>query len=84
MIYCSLIDTYMTIRDALRDAVRGLRNSAIVINADADTAYQLIANTMGAARHLSLKNITHSSTDDARRGWAIKFARLNDRISDLS
>ncbi len=48
----------MTVREALRDAIRDLNDPAIIINADADTSYQSVIRIMDAARQLSLINIT--------------------------
>ena len=48
----------MTVREALRDAIRDLNDPAIIINADADASYQSVIRIMDAARQLSLINIT--------------------------
>ena len=58
----------MTVREALRDAIRDLNDPAIIINADADTSYQSVIRIMDAARQLSLINITFAVQGYDRRG----------------
>ena len=58
----------MTVREALRDAIRDMNEPAVIINADADTSYQSVIRIMDAARQLSLIKYNLCSAGYDRRG----------------
>ena len=51
----------ITIREAIRDAISGLTDPAIIINADANATHQSVVRIMDAARQLSLSRITFAT-----------------------
>jgi biopolymer transport protein ExbD len=54
----------MTIREGIRDAIAGLTDPTVVINADADATHQSVIRIMDAARQLSLAKITFATRSD--------------------
>lgn len=50
-----------TIREAIRNAIHDMENPPVIINADAQAAYQLVIRVMDAARQLGLVNITFAT-----------------------
>jgi biopolymer transport protein ExbD len=54
----------LTIREAIRDAMAGMADPTIVINADANATHQSVIRVMDAARQLSLKRISFTTQPD--------------------
>jgi len=54
----------MTIREGIRDAIAGLTDPTVVINADAEATHQSVIRIMDAARQLSLAKITFATRSD--------------------
>jgi biopolymer transport protein ExbD len=55
----SLVNTQvMTIREALRDATRDLKEPTVIISADADATHQAVVRVMDAARQIGLVKMT--------------------------
>jgi len=54
----------ITIREGLRDAIQGLTEPAVIINADADATHQSVIRIMDAARQLELTKITFATRAD--------------------
>lgn len=53
-----------TVRNAIREAVDGMADPTIIINADANATHQSVVRVMDAARQLSLKRITFATQPD--------------------
>lgn len=57
-----LVNTQLlTIREAIRDAVRDLKNPPLIIAADANARHQMVIKVMDAARQLGLIKITFAT-----------------------
>lgn len=54
----------ITIREGIREAMDGLDDPAIIINADAEATHQSVIRVMDAARQLALTKITFATTAD--------------------
>ena len=51
----------LTIREALRDATRDLKDPPVIIKADANATHQMVVKVMDAARQLGLIKITFAT-----------------------
>ena len=50
-----------TVREALRQASRNMKDPVVIISADAETTHQSVVRVMDAARQLSLSRITFAT-----------------------
>lgn len=57
-----LVNTQLlTIREALRDATRDMKDPPVIISADANARYQMVIKVMDAARQLGLVKLTYAT-----------------------